>query len=145
MKTYSLYLSTLSSNSKVLNKSNLANVRWNVNWAEIFGDKKGYCNVRIKLVSASGTYVENTHIGSVRATFASNYSNNSNGVNIGNTEIKANGAVHTIVSDMYYSNGQTIQIPTGNGEFQISMLDRTESLMTTFPEYQIWFYFDCKE
>ena len=35
--TYSLYLSTNSSNNVPINKQNLNNVTWSINWREIFG------------------------------------------------------------------------------------------------------------
>jgi len=34
-------------------KSNLANVKWNINWKEIFGDQVGECRVRAKFISES--------------------------------------------------------------------------------------------
>ncbi len=63
MPVYSLYLSTqisspVSNNVVVLNKSNLANVSWRVDWDSLFkGEQKNYkfCRLRYFLISNSFT------------------------------------------------------------------------------------------
>jgi hypothetical protein len=84
--TYGLYLSTnTSTNSlKPVNKTNLNNVKWSINWREIFGNREGECRVRVKVTSASATNLTwSANVGSVRASFASNYQNSTNGFNLG--------------------------------------------------------------
>ena len=71
--TYGLYLSTNTNTTslKPYNKTNLNNVKWNINWKEGFGSKVGECNVRVKVVSVSNTNLTwGNNIGSIRASFA---------------------------------------------------------------------------
>jgi len=146
--TYGLYLSTTGTINKPYNKTNLNNVKWNINWKEIFGSVVGECNVRVKVVSASNanlTWANN--IGSVRASFASNYQNSNNGFNLGsiqplldNTSSTANTTY--LDCDTRSSIGVSMIIPTTNTDFTIQFLNSSESLMTNVPEYNIWLYFD---
>ena len=144
MKTYSLYLSTWSGKN-VVNKTNLNNVIFNVNWDEIFGDLKGVTNVRLRMNTGSGSFLD-TQNGSLRASFSSNYTNTNYGVNIAPILItQLTSTINVLLSDTFYTNGLSINIPKGNGQFTISFLDRSENLMSGVPEYQIWFYFDVYE
>jgi hypothetical protein len=146
--TYGLYLSTTGVTNKPYNKTNLNNVKWNINWKEIFGSATGECNVRVKVVSASAsnlTFANN--IGSVRASFASNYQNSTNGFNLGcvlpvldNTSATANTTY--LECDTIATTGVTMIIPTTNNDFTISFLNSSEGVMANVPEYQIWLYFD---
>jgi len=146
--TYGLYLSTTGVNNKPYNKTSLNNVKWNINWKEIFGKTEGECNVRIKLISASATNLTwANNIGSIRASFASNYQNSNNGFNLGsiqpfldNTTTTANTTY--LDSDTRNTNGVTMVIPTSNTDFTITFLNSSENLMVNVPEYQIWLYFD---
>ena len=152
MKVYTLYLSTTATYvNKPTNKSNLAQVRWNINWREIFDGRQGFCRVRCKLLSASSnalTWAANT--GSVRATFQSVSTSASNGFNLGYVRPQSDytsGAANTTYLDLdtLTSNGATIAIPNSNNDFVISLLNSTESQMVSVPEYQIWFYFEVDE
>jgi len=148
--TYGLYLSTNTNitSLKPYNKTNLNNVKWNINWKEIFGSKVGECNVRVKVFSASNTNLTwGNNIGSVRASFASNYQNSTNGFNLGsiqpildNTSATANTTY--LDCDTRDTIGVTMNIPTTNNNFSITFLNDSESLMANVPEYQIWLYFD---
>jgi hypothetical protein len=142
MKTYSLYLSTWSGKN-VVNKTNLNNVIFNVNWDEIFGNQKGVCNVRLRMNTGSGTFTD-VYNGSLRASFSSNFTNTNYGVNIAPILItQLTSSINVLLSDTFYTNGLTIQIPKGNQQFTISFLDRAESLMSNLTQdWQIWFYFD---
>ena len=148
MRTFSLYLSTTTHNGnyKPVNKTNLANVTWNVNFRELFGEYKGEVNVRVKLITASNnalTWANN--VGSLRANFYSNYSNVNNGVNLGYirpyTDFATAGNTYLDV-DTITGNGLTIQVPTSNQNLTITMNKADESLMTNTLDYQLWLYFD---
>ena len=142
MKTYSLYLSTTSTANPPTNKTNLNNVSFNVNWDEIFGTQTGVCNVRLRMNTISGTYTD-THNGSLRASFSSSHTNSNYGINIAPTLITAlTSTLNVLLSDTFYTNGLTINIPKGNGAFTISFVDRNDALMTGVQNYQVWFYFD---
>lgn len=146
--TYGLFLSTTGATNKPYNKTNLNSVKWNINWKEIFGSVVGECNVRVKVISASNTNLTwGNNIGSVRASFASNYQNSTNGFNLGsiqplldNTSATANTTY--LDCDTRGSIGVTMNIPTTNTDFSILFLNNSESLMVNVPEYQIWLYFD---
>lgn len=152
MKTYSLYLSTTTpagNKYAPVNSANLANVTWNINWKEIFGDFEGDVNVRVKLVSASGTFISDSLSnlsGSVRGSFTCPYSNNQNGVNLSNIFPVIDP---TIASKIYFladsttnAAGVTIKAPTSNQNLTIQLIKADEASIATLLNYQIWLYFD---
>ena len=142
MKTYSLYLSTTSTASPPTSKTSLSNVSLSVNWDETFGTQTGVCSVRLRMNTISGTYTD-THNGSLRASFSSSHTNSNYGINIAPTLITAlTSTLNVLLSDTFYTNGLTINIPKGNGAFTISFVDRNDALMTGVQNYQVWFYFD---
>ena len=88
MKVISLNLSTQSSgNYAPIDKSNLANVKWSINWKEVFGEKFNQnlmCRVKVKLISSQSNQLSTANNnGTVRASFQSNYSNIANGLVLG--------------------------------------------------------------
>lgn len=88
MKVASLTLSTLGSGKYApIDKSNLANVKWSINWKEVMGEYYNTnkpCRVRCKLVSTSSSLLNTgNNLGTVRASFSSNYSNINNGLTLG--------------------------------------------------------------
>ena len=88
MKVASLTLSTLGSGKYApIDKSNLANVKWSINWKEVMGEYYNTnkpCRVRCKLVSSSSSLLNTgNNLGTVRASFSSNYSNINNGLTLG--------------------------------------------------------------
>ena len=150
--TYGLYLST-NSNTKSLqpyDKTNLNNVKWNINWKEIFGSKEGECRVRVKLVSQSATnFTWSANTGSLRASFASNYQNSTNGFNLGSIEPKLVSTIATPITTYLECNtidskGVTMIIPKTNNNITISILNANETLMASVVDYQIWLYFDVE-
>ena len=87
MKVISLNLSTLASGKYApTDKSNLANVRWSINWQEILGEyfnTNRPCRVKGKLISATSYLLNSTNnLGTVRMSFTSNYSNINNGLTV---------------------------------------------------------------
>ena len=147
--TYGLYLSTNTSTSslKPANKTNLNNVKWNINWREIFGNREGECRVRVKVTSASATNLTwSANVGSVRANFASNYQNSTNGFNLGailpELDITTSTLTTYLDCDTTSTNGASMIIPKTNTDLIISIFNSSETAMANVPEYQIWLYFD---
>lgn len=151
MKTYSLYLSTTTpagNQYAPTNVSNLANVTFNINGKEVFGDFQGDVNVRCKLVTDSIAHGGNplsSFSGSLRASFISPYSNNSNGVNISSLFPQAdpvtNGKIF-LLADTSDTMGITIKAPASNGNLTITFVSANQSLLTNTANYQLWLYFD---
>ena len=150
--TYSSFLTTATASKYApTNKSNLAQVKWNINWREIFGNRNGECRVRTRFISSSSTSVSwVANNGSIRASFSSNTSNSTNGFNIGFVRPQSDytsGTNNTtyLDYDSTTSNGITMIIPNSNSDFTISLYDRSENLMVNVPEYQVWLYFDVDD
>jgi hypothetical protein len=88
MKVVSLNLSTLATGKYApLDKSNLANVKWSIDWKEVMGEYYNTnkpCRVKCKLISSASTLLSTSNnLGTVRASFSSNYSNITNGFVLG--------------------------------------------------------------
>lgn len=152
MKTYGLYLSTLSTLNKPISTSNSkGQVKWLINWREIFGNRTGECRVRARLLSssaASSTVTWALGIGSVRISLSSISSTASNGLNLGcmrpqNDFTGTNFAYLDL--DTTTSNGITAIIPNSNYEFTVTLLDNTEKVLTVAQDYQLWLYFDVDD
>jgi hypothetical protein len=147
----SVYISyTLQSNSPKYTptvKSNLATVKWNINWKEIFGDKVGECRVRAKFISESYSLLTwENNLGSIRLSLSSNNTNSTNGFNIGVVAPITQTLGTYLDCDTITSQGcGSCIIPTNNQEFTVSILDNTENLMTSVPDYQLFLYFDVDD
>jgi len=147
----SVYISyTLQSNPPKYTptiKSNLATVKWNIDWKEIFGVQVGgQCHVRAKFISESYALLTwENNLGSIRVSLSSNTTNSTNGFNIGVvTPIKETLATY-LNCDTLTSQGCSCIIPTNNQEFTVSILDNSENLMTNVPDYQLFLYFDVDD
>jgi len=154
MKSYSLYLSTAASSgsSKPVSKTNLAQVKWAINWKEIFGNRNvGECRLRFRFLSnSSNTLSWANNVGSIRTNLTSNSGNNNNGFNIGFIRPQSDyttGTAQTtyLDGDTTTGNGASILIPNSNNDFYITLLNNTETLMVNVPDYQIWLYFDVDD
>ena len=158
-KVYNLYLSTLTPANysfPVVNKTNLANVQWNVDWRTIFGDLcgRGDCLVKILLQSkeiASTTLTYDATLGSVRCSFSTAYQNTSQGVNIGIINAvdspSANTAIHIFTCDTMQQKGTRIRIPNATNDFTILLLDATGTPLVTgnLTDYIAFFQFEIIE
>ena len=160
-----LYLSTDSgytTSPTIVNKTNLANVTWLIDWDTIFHGKTGLCKVSVNMVSKKNTATTdmwNSKVGVMTANFTSPYSLNSNGFPVTAlnrnqyveiTTDASNNTVTAYVSYFQSNNTQNtvlpvINIPTGKRDFTISMCDTTGALISTFPEYNVFFYFEWLE
>lgn len=146
MKVLSLYLSTQSTGTKYTpyDKSNLANVKWNINWRDIFNeyiDRNVDCRVKCSLISSSSsTLTTSNNFGTVRANFSSVYGNVTNGFVLGMPILRTSvdGAGYYYVElDTIQTSGKSIIIPSSNF-FNIQFLRPDENtLMSNIPEYQI--------
>ena len=149
--TVSVYISyTLQSNPPKYTptfKSNLATVKFNINWKEIFGDKVGECRIRAKFISESYALLTwENNVGSIRLSLSSNSSNSTNGFNIGMICPKTETLATYLDCDTLTSQGcGSCIIPTNNQEFTVTILDNTENLMANVPDYQLFLYFDVDD
>ena len=152
--TYNSYAYSNSKYSPSLSRPNLTNlsqVKWNINWREIFGGRTGDCRVRVRVLSSSSTVISwANNTGTVRASFQSNNSNSTNGFNLGYVRPQSDytsGTANTTYLDVdtTTSNGTTIAIPNTNNDFYIMFLDKFEQFMTNMPDYQVWLYFDVDD
>ena len=149
--TKSLFPNLINTSSlKPYNKINLNNVKWNINWRQIFGNTEGECRVRVKFVSQSATnFTWSANTGSLRASLTSNYQNSNNGLNLGLVKPEivtslASPLTLYLESDTTNTKGTTMIIPTTNTDLTISLFNGNESLMVNVPEYHIWLYFDVE-
>ena len=159
-----LYLSTDSgytTSPTIVNKTNLANVTWLIDWDTIFHGKTGLCKVSVNMVSKKNTATAdtwNSKVGTISANFTSPYCLNSNGFPVTAlnrnqyVEITTDGTTQVTAYISYFQSNNTqntvlpvIDIPTGKREFTISMRDTTGALISTFPEYNVFFYFEWLE
>ena len=62
-------------------KSNFANVKFNINWKEIFDNQVGECRVRAKFISESYALLTwENNLGSIRVSLSSNNTNSTNDI-----------------------------------------------------------------
>lgn len=152
MKTYGLYLSTLSAiNKPIVINAAKSSARFFVNWREIFGSRVGECRVRARLISNSvgtATLTWALGVGSVRISLANNSAQTNYGLNLGCVRPQSDytGANLAYLDlDTTTSNGISCIIPNSNGELVVSILDRTENLLTVGQDFQLWLYFDVDD
>ena len=139
MKVASLNLSTLGSGKYApMEKTNLANVKWSINWKEILGEYYNTnkpCRVKCKLITASSTLLNTTNnLGTVRASFSSNYSNINNGFTLGVPIITQTADVNSSITQFIgtiaattltvnsFGYGQSISFVGGTGGVSSSTL-----------------------
>jgi hypothetical protein len=122
MKVASLNLSTLGTGKFApIDKSNLANVKWTINWKEIFGEyfsTNALCRLKAKLVSASSANLTTSNnLGTVRLSFASQYSNIVNGLAVGIPIVRQTGDMSADITPFVGSiSGTTLSVtPYGYG------------------------------
>ena len=154
MRTYSLYLSSTGLN-KPNNTSNLAHLKWSINWKEIFGDRNvGECRVRFRFISTSSVSLNwGDNVGSLRASFQSNTSNSTNGLNLGlicpRSDFESVDQIDSIENyldgNTASENGLSMIIPNNNTDLYVMLINRRETLMINVPEYQLWLYFDVDD
>ena len=153
MKVISLYLNTQSVGKYApTNKTNLANVTWNINWSEIFGeyaDTNKSCRVKAKLItSGATTLTSGNNQGCVRVSLTSQYSNITNGLNLGVTHLfllEDSGTTWLLDLDTYQTTGSSVNIPKSNNFFVQFFKPDDRTFQPNVPEYQLWLYFEIDE
>ena len=165
MPNYSVYLSTVSStptNNQAVptDRSNLAYVKWNLNWDAIFrmeNYKYQKCRLRIKLQSRSfsGNDTDwNTYMGYITCPLQSMTSGfGSYGTVISTSQ--AVGTPHTstsvlncIIADTTESLGVDVIPPQGNEEFflRFNRIDLSSGLLiSNLTDYQVVLFFELYE
>lgn len=121
MKVISLNLSTLATGKYApIDKTNLANIRWMIDWKEILGEyynTNKHCRVKCKLISSSSSLLNLTNNqGTIRANFTSNYSNINNGFTLGISDVIQISNVNQIFTATMSGSSLTIS-PFGDGSF----------------------------
>ena len=141
MKVISLNLSTQSSgNYAPIDKSNLANVKWSINWKEVFGEKFNQnlmCRVKVKLISSQSSQLSTSNnTGTVRASFQSNYSNIANGLVLGVPILRPTSDNSSVITQFIGSIATTVLSvnPFGYG----SLLSVT-FLVIPYQDIVFWF------
>jgi len=137
MKVVSLNLSTLGNGKYApIEKSNLANVKWMINWKEIMGEhytSDHSCRIKAKLVSNASTLISTSNnLGTVRMSFTSTYSNIVNGFCVGVPIIRQTGDIPSVITQFIGSiSGTTLSVtPFGYGQM-LSVVGGTGGVSST--------------
>jgi hypothetical protein len=147
MKTYSITLSSTSLYNVPTSVANLANVKWNVNWSQIFGNKTGECNVRTYFISIGyAGYTTALNVGTIHCSLNSTTSISNYGLTLAPVHPISDTSELFLEADTTNTNGVTCQIPIGNGTFELFILNRTETgFMVNVTDFQITLFFDVQD
>jgi hypothetical protein len=158
---YSVYLNTKTASGplKPTDKTNLANVSWNINWNAVFPtsvnatrliNNNAKCKVRVNFVSdVNANVLWATNKGTLRINGISSISQYSlgSGLVIGITKPQANpaGTTYYLECDTTQTVGQEVNIPT-QSSFSISLLQSDGiTLQTNIQEYEIILHFELED
>lgn len=157
VKTHSLYLSTLTTSGQYVptNKTNLANVSWNVNWRDIFSpdDDGKLMKVKVRILSrnvAAANASWDTSIGSIRCNLPEKNSNSTNGLILSllywNDNPTTGSGNHIIDVNTLSDVGVESYVPVGIQNFNIQFLNLAESQLssTNVAEYNILLLFEIE-
>jgi len=153
-RIFTLYLSTLTPsgyNFSPVDKTNLSNVKWSIDWNRVFGDLCGRadCLVRIHLISKQNTNTNlpyDTNLGTVRCNFYSPYQQQNNGVIIGTLNVlQLVGSNNVLSCDTSMTQGVRIRVPNTTSFFAVQLISLSETLIPNNVEYQIQFDFEIIE
>jgi hypothetical protein len=158
VKSHTLYLSTLTATGQYVpvDKTNLANVRWNVNWRDVFSpdDEGKTMKVKIRILSrnvAAANSGWDTSIGSIRCNLPDKNSNSTNGLFLALTYWSDNPTTgsgnHIIDVNTLSDYGVESYVPIGTQNFNIQFLNLAETQLasTNVPEYNILFIFEIDD
>jgi hypothetical protein len=162
MPVYTVYLSTQvtspTSNLVVpLDKNNLSNCAWRIDFDNLFGGKnKEYSNCRVRYNLISNSFTASTpastdwinYSGYLAISLPSSYNaNTTNGTILGmiypiDCPVTGTG-IHCIQVSTLSECGVDINVPIGVQQVNIALInDDSMSFMTTFQEYQILLSFE---
>jgi len=157
-KVYTLYLSTQTASGPYapIDATNKANVKWIINWDQLYGYIKSDIDERIAKVtfqmtslaqSAIYTYAANSGVLAIQG-MSSKFSNSANGLTLGSI-IPIDTPVATATSsilqgDTLQTRGVTTIMPEGYGHLSVLMLDRTGVLMPNVLDYQLILQFEME-
>jgi hypothetical protein len=145
MKTYSLSLSTLISTSNqnisLIDKTNLASVKWFVNWGQFFKyeDYGKSCRIKVRLYTKkSTTMTHDANLGFLTCSLPSTNCNMLNGSVLGQTLLYPQGASTTefyIYVDTLQENGLQSSIPSQAGDLTINFINISGGAQTNIQDY----------
>lgn len=152
-KIFTLYLSTLTPagyNFSPVDKTNLANVKWSIDWNRVFGDLCGRadCLVKVRLMSRKNTVANlsyDTNLGTVRCNLYSAYQQQNNGVILGTLIPQMISSDTYLSCDTSMTSGVRIRVPNTTSSFNIQLVGLNESLTPCNVEYEIQFDFEIIE
>jgi len=138
-------LSTLGAGKYApIEKSNLANVKWMINWKEIMGEHhttNHTCRIKCKLVSNGSTALSTANnLGTVRMSFTSNYSNIVNGMTVGVPILRQTADTPSVITQFIgsissttltvnpFGYGQMLSVSGGTGGVSSATLTITSSV-----------------
>jgi hypothetical protein len=107
--------------------------------------KNKQCKLRCKLQSLTSSNLTNASVGTVRCNLASNHSNNSNGVVIGNLGViqSAIDSNNYFLLDSTKTEGIDVILPDiAFNTLKISFFDLTETQITSLIDFQCELFFD---
>ena len=153
MRTYTLCLSSASTSIHPPVSANAFNsqVSWRVNWREIFGNRTGEARVRCNFRSQATSYTTGNTFGTIRANLPSSSSQISNGLVLGlltltNDFATAGSGTTALTCDTSTFYGSSIIIPNTNQDLTISLINGTDTLLTTnIQPFILMLYFDVDE
>jgi hypothetical protein len=156
-----LYLSTTSAsptwNQGVpVDKTNLNNVKWNLNWDDIFRGENNnykYCRVRVKLLSSSWTGVStdwDTYLGYLTCNLQSMTSGFSTyGTVLSETQAAdcptTGTTTHCMILNTTQEPGVDVIMPKGNQDFYLTFnrMDLSNGArISNIYDYQVFLYFE---
>jgi hypothetical protein len=158
-KVYTLYLSTQTPAGNIyapVDATNKAQVRWSINWDQLYGSIKSDVDERIARVSfqisslaqdSIYTYAGNSGILAIQG-ISNKFSNSNNGLVLG-TVVPIDNPVaghpsHILTGDTLQTRGVTTVMPFGYQDINVLLLNRAGELMTNVLDYQLILQFEME-
>lgn len=157
MKHYNVYLNTQdaagTANYGIVDKSNLANVRYTINWNSLLRNNllirpTSKCHVRCQFISKASTgFTHNAGFGTIRIGLGNSTQNSSLGTILTTfTPVLAvQGATYYLYSDTTASTGVEVSLPLSNNEFTVGIYDNANNLITSMTDYILFLSFEIEE
>lgn len=154
MKTYSLSLSTLiqstNQNISLIDKTNLASVKWFVNWGQFFNyeDYNKPCRVKARMCTKKSTAIAmgyDENLGFLTCSLPSTNCNMINGSVLGQTLLYTSGTNSYLYVDTLQEGGLQSMIPSQAGELMVNFMSMTGASQGNIPDFIITFVFEIDE